>query len=154
MYCCCICRLFASPKFSAVPRHIGNTHAADSHLLIVCPIPGCSQKNPYTKYESFRSHVYRKHRDVLDGGLPRSSIEGAGSERNGPEDDPDFDTSEDDPFEGFGHLISEVNLQSSAARFLLKTQERKITQAAVDGIVHDVTDLWQMAMKEVRIVFY
>ena len=98
--------------------------------------------------------MYRKHRDVLDGGLPRSSIEGAGSERNGLEDDPDFDTSEDDPFEGFGHLISEVNLQSSAARFLLKTQERKITQAAVDGIVHDVTDLWQMAMKEVRIVFY
>ena len=59
-------------------------------------------------------------------GLPRSTIEGAGSERNGPEDDPDFDTSEDDPFEeGFGHLISEVNLQSSAARFLLKTREER-----------------------------
>ena len=112
-------------------------------------------KEPVHQVRSFRSHVYRKHRDVLDGGLPRSTIEGAGSERHGPEDDPDFDTSEDDPFEDFGHLISEVNrLQSSAARFLLKKQERKITQAAVDGIVHDVTDLWQMGMKEVHIVFY
>ena len=91
--------------------------------------------------------MYRKHRDVLDGGLPRSTIDGAGSEKC--EDDSEFDTSEDDPFE------KEVNFQSSAARFLLKTrEERKITQAAVDGIVHDVTDLWQMGMKQVRIVFY
>ena len=98
--------------------------------------------------------MYRKHRDVLDGGLPRSTIDGAGSEKC--EDDPEFDTSEDDPFEkGFGPPSSEVNFQSSAARFLLKTrEERKITQAAVDGIVHDVTDLWQMGMKQVRIVFY
>lgn len=92
--------------------------------------------------------------DQVDGGLPRSTIDGAGSEKC--EDDPEFDTSEDDPFEkGFGPPSSEVNFQSSAARFLLKTrEERKITQAAVDGIVHDVTDLWQMGMKQVRIVFY
>ena len=60
------------------------------------------------------------------------------------------------PFEeGFGHLSSEVNLQSSVDRFLLKTREDKShKQLAVDGIVHDVTDLWQMGVKEVRIVFY
>ena len=48
----------------------------------------------------------------------------------------------------------EVSIQFSAARFLLKTgEERKITQAAVDGIVHDVTGLWDMAMKKVGVIF-
>ena len=146
MYSCCICRSFASLSFSAVIRHIGNTHAADSHLSIICPVPGCSRENPYTKYESFRSHVYRKHREILDGGLPRLTVDEtarAGSRRENAEDNLEDGC---DP-ESFEPQSSEVNLQSSAARFLLKTRE--ITQAAVDGIVHDVTDLWHMGMKQV-----
>ena len=78
-----------SPNFSAVLRHIGNTHAADSHLSIICPIPGCAREDPYTKYESFQSHVYQKHRDILDRGLPRSTVGGAGN--NDPEDYPEFE---------------------------------------------------------------
>ena len=42
----------------------------------------------------------------------------------------------------------------STSNPLQTREERKIAQAAVDGIVHDVTDLWQMGMKQVRIVFY
>ena len=83
MYCCNICTLFASPSFSAVLRHIGNTHAGDPNLSIVCAVPGCPRESPYSKYESFRSHIYRKLREVLDSGLSRLNVEGG---RKDPED--------------------------------------------------------------------
>lgn len=52
--------------------------------------------------------------------------------------------------EGLVALPSDRDFQFAAARFLLKTrEERKITQAAVDGIVQDVTDLWDEGMKQV-----
>ena len=157
MYCCNICSLFASPSFSAVLRHIGNTHAGDPNLSIVCPVPGCPRESPYSNYESFRSHVYRKHREVLDSGLSRSNVEGGRkdpediSEGSGDEDSIERGNS-DCNTEGFEPQSSGINLQSSAARFLLKTrEERKITQSALDGIVHDVTDLWDVAMKQVHV---
>ena len=42
------------------------------------------------------------------------------------------------------------NIQHAAAYFLLKMkEERKITQTAVDGIVQDITDLWDGSLKQV-----
>ena len=165
LHCCCICKLFASFSFSSVLRHIGNTHARDSNLSILCPVPGCPRSVKsyiyiyiYNNFESFRSHVYRKHRQLLKE-VPSqlSSTEQQGSnnscntseyqdnvETNGGVDDNDDFQYEQD---------SEDSLQLDAARFLLKTrEERKITQAAVDGIVHDVSNLWDSAMIKVDIV--
>ena len=39
------------------------THRNDPNLSLICGINSCPEE--YTVYESFRSHVYRKHREVL-----------------------------------------------------------------------------------------
>jgi hypothetical protein len=64
VYACSLCASFASPSFATVLRHIGNTHASDYNVNIGCPAPGCLRS--YTNFESFRSHVYRKHHSLLD----------------------------------------------------------------------------------------
>ena len=63
MYICTICNLFSCRYFSAVLRHFGNTHYFDPNLTIRCGIESCAEV--YKNYESFQSHVYRKHREVL-----------------------------------------------------------------------------------------
>ena len=62
MYLCTICNLFAGQTFSTVLRHMGN-HCFDAGLCIRCGINSCTEQ--YRNFESFRSHVYRKHREVL-----------------------------------------------------------------------------------------
>ena len=64
VYACSLCDSFASPSFATVLRHIGNTHASDYNLNISCPVPGCLRS--YMNFKSFRLHVYRKHRSLLD----------------------------------------------------------------------------------------
>lgn len=60
MFICQICNLFGGSTFSAVLRHMGEIHRYDLGLIIRCGIYQCPQT--YSNYESFRSHVYRKHR--------------------------------------------------------------------------------------------
>lgn len=64
VYACSLSDSFASPSFATILRHIGNTHDSDYNLQINCPIHGCLRS--YTNFESFRSHVYRKHCSLLD----------------------------------------------------------------------------------------
>ena len=66
VYACSLCDSFASPSFATVLRHIGNTRASDYNLniSISCPVSGCLRS--YTNFASFRLHVYRKHRSLLD----------------------------------------------------------------------------------------
>ena len=158
MYCCRVCGAFASSTFAAVLRHIGCTHEGDEQLALVCPVPGCPRQDPYSNFESFRSHMYRKHRDVLQqrSCLDTSEFEGTTEDTSGEEDIGDMDVLESEGFdcspEDQGMRSSDGDLQYSAARFLLKTrEERKITQSAVDGMVHDISDLWDKAMKKVHV---
>lgn len=82
MYICSICNLFGASTFSSVLRHIGLIHRYDPGLSIRCGIDYCPQV--YSNYESFRSHVYRKHREALH---PQSSTgeagDGNGNDGNG-----------------------------------------------------------------------
>lgn len=160
MYSCRVCGSFASPTFAAVMRHIGSTHAADEQLVLVCPVQGCTREDPYSNFESFRSHVYRKHRGVLRG-LSVVNAEGYNSCQVTAEDTSGTEAIDyedvlesgeaDCSLEDVETLPSDGDMQSDAARFLLKTrEERKITQSAVDGVVKDVTELWDKAMKQVH----
>ena len=151
MYCCNICTSFASQSFSAVVRHIGNSHGTDPRLSIMCPVRGCPRKEPYGNYESFRSHVYRKHKSILSGGLSRVDVSATttATTENEPADNTmSVENGDTDPL--IEPEDSEFKLQKCAARFLLKTrEERRITQVALDGIVHDVTEMFDTAMKQV-----
>ena len=55
--------MFGGNSFSNVLRHIGQVHKFDPGLKIYCGIDGCPVS--YTNFESFRSHVYRKHPQTL-----------------------------------------------------------------------------------------
>lgn len=44
-------------------HHIGLVHAHDPHFSITCGISNC--QSAFSKYHSFRWHVYRKHKDNI-----------------------------------------------------------------------------------------
>ena len=62
-FICTVCKLFKGRNYKAVFQHT-RTHRFEPGLSIKCGINSCSEK--YTNYESFRSHVYRKHEEVLN----------------------------------------------------------------------------------------
>ena len=157
MYFCCVCSGFASQKFAFVLRHM-KTHEKDPGLKLVCPISECDRKRPYTNYESYRSHINRKHPFLIKRSLNRT-----GSDPDCDPDEPaeveqdsefsDEENEEDEHEEAMETSTDDSDrssLQFAAAHFLLKTrEERRITQRATDGIVKDMTDLWEKAIEQV-----
>ena len=122
MYVCTICNLFAGQSFSATLRHMG-THRFDAGLSIQCGI-NCTEQ--YKNLELFRSHVYRKHREVLVSDsapietLVDSSLDQVDSETDGDGGEEDVDMEQRTQFKD--------GPKRSAALFLLKTrEERKVT---------------------------
>lgn len=67
MHLCSFCSDFAAASFSSVLRHIGDVHRSQigpaPMMAVWCGIDGCPWS--YENYESFRSHLYKKHRHVL-----------------------------------------------------------------------------------------
>ncbi len=71
---CTICNRFAAQHFLAVLRHIGQVHQFEPNFQVKCGLDGCPLR--YTSYPSYRSHVYRKHRNVLmEGGASDLELE-------------------------------------------------------------------------------
>ena len=124
------------------------THRFDARLSIRCGINSCTEQ--YKNFESFRSHVYRKRREVLVSDsapietLVDSSLDRMDSETDGDGGEEDVEIERrtqfnDDP-------------KRSAALFLLKTrEERKVTQTALNGIVEDFQGLWRDAMERLQV---
>ena len=128
MYVCTICNLFAGQSFSSVLRHMGN-HRQDPGLFIRCGINSCTEQ--YKNFESFRSHVYRKHRETLHSSHPAP----AQGLRNGTLQQEENEVNGDREIDGWE---SDVNREKTvvnngdskrlAALFLLKThEEHKVT---------------------------
>ena len=146
MFTCTICTHFVGKSFAAVLRHIGTAHRYDPGLSIKCGIKSCP--GVFTNFESFRSHVYRKHREELflpNGDDTRSTED---SQHNGvlTSDNPgDIDNSQPTILSGGD------SLKLNAAKFLLKTKEEcKLTQASLDAIVSGVKGLWSQAIDELK----
>lgn len=153
MYVCTICNSFVGQTFSATLRHMGSHHF-DPGLLIQCGINSCTEQ--YKNFGSFRSHVYRKHREVLvsvDGGdstfapIENLGMSGVEYQMNSEADGTDSDGDElqtsiqfnDDP-------------ERLAALFLLKTrEEHKVTQTALNGVVRDFQGIWKDVMERLQV---
>ena len=146
MYVCTICNLFAGKSFSTVLRHMG-THRYDPGLRIRCGINSCTDQ--YKNFESFRSHVYRKHREALinaSNPAPTQAITNGrlGQEESGTDGDLQMDGWGNDLMEFEKKRYVDADPQRLAALFLLKTrEERKITQVALNGIVQDFRGIWR-----------
>ena len=145
MYVCTICDLFAGQSFAAVLRHIGNTHRYDPGLSIRCGIESCPEV--YVNFESFRSHVYRKHRDAVYSCPSRSENES--QDQRGDTQEEFLDDWSDDMFESGNEIADDI--KTSAAKFLLKTrEEHKVTQTTINKVVGDIKSLWSHALETVK----
>ena len=153
-YVCTICHNFAGSSFRAVFRHMSG-HRYDPNLCIVCGIDSCNEL--YKNYDSYRSHVYRKHRQIL----VERSIEGDSSGSSGSigtitnltfqTEDEVTDCFVDQNPEPCANL-KEIFSKKQAALFLLKThEERKVTQTSLNGIVKDFHGLWQDSMENLKV---
>lgn len=147
MYVCSLCNRFRGSNFAYILRHIGNTHRFDPGFSIACGLKSCPAT--YTNYESFRSHVYRKHRDEL---FLESTVPTPDSHAE-ETDSSMLDWEDTDAFDGnHGHSTEQNDLKLHAAKFILKTKEEcKLTQTSVDKILSSVKGLWEQAMDNVRI---
>ena len=153
MFVCNICNLFAGQTYSAVIRHMGNHHF-DPGLSIVCGNDSCVEV--YKNYESFRSHVYRKHREVLgscESTQPKGSILSISSQIGATETRESQDIAMEAEEETM-RTDEDYDPKRSAALFLLKTrEERKVTQTALNRIVLDIQGLWKDAMERIKVSF-
>ena len=144
VFVCTICGTFASRSYGPVLRHIGVVYRVGPSCSIRCGIDGCPATYNSEKYESFRSHVYRKHRTVLG-----PTIE----DHDETMRQPDCDVN---PVNAHPSAAADIStfveaptetMKNAAAVFLLKTlEERRVTQKAIDGIVADTDSLWGVAL--------
>ena len=151
MYVCTICNLFVGKSFSTVLRHMG-THRYDPGLRIRCGINSCTDQ--YKNFESFRSHVYRKHREALIHTSNPAPTQAITNGRLGLETDEDLQMDDwgNDLLEHERARSVDADPQRLAALFLLKTrEERKITQVALNGIVQDFRGIWRDAMERLQV---
>ncbi len=129
--------MFAGQSFSTVLRHMGN-HRYDPGLSIRCGINSCTEM--YKNFESFRSHVNRKHREALHVAHTPHTM----SDDDDAQDNSQEDSASDEQLASIGDGENEDDQENSkeqkrlAALFLLKTrEERKVTQTALNSIVQD-----------------
>ena len=119
---CPICRMFASSTYGRVLRHIGEVHSFSPGFRIDCGLGPNKCPATYTKYSSFRSHVYKKHREELhhsDSGPEQVGITNAN-------DGPENSLSGLDQDEGRNEIMPldyDEQLTRAAALFILKTTE-------------------------------
>lgn len=146
MFFCSICNLFGGNSFSAVLRHMGEIHRYDPGLVILCGIGRCPQT--YKNYESFRSHVYRKHREVLHS-PPSSNDTGENASNFEAESTEEYNL---DEFElNTNNELAVPDMKKYGAKFLLKTREEyRIPQLTLNKIVSDMKGLWMSSIESIR----
>ncbi len=146
MFVCYICNQFGGCSFRSVLRHVGEVHKHDTNFFIRCGIGHCPQT--YKNNDSFRSHVYRKHRDALysttqEDGNPRIEVN-----NNEFVDDPDDETNQQPS------LASDFSLQERAAKFVLKARdEYRIPQSTVNKLLKDVAELVTSGVHQTQQIF-
>ena len=67
---CWLCSSFVATTLKAVIRHIGAVHAHDPSFYVQCGIQSCVQT--YTKFCSFKKHIYRHHKEQLNPQIIRA----------------------------------------------------------------------------------
>ena len=61
---CPLCSWFTAKSFKVIVRHVGAVHAHDPAFYISCAASGCPRT--YRNYHSYKKHLYKKHRFMLD----------------------------------------------------------------------------------------
>ncbi len=147
MFFCPLCNSFGGQSFSSVLRHIGEIHKHDPGFQIQCGLRQCPET--YKNYDSYRSHVYRKHRSVLfcqqnetSSSNSTSSNSNDSESNSSPNDDDVDDHTRTTP------SCSRSEAEAVAAKFILKTREEyRIPQSTVTALIKDVDELYSSAIE-------
>lgn len=124
---CWICHRYAAPTLKVILRHMAAVHAHDPTFHTICGIEECPRT--YTNF-SFKRHLYRKHRGVLDL-MPVS---------------PDVVMTVSDDIED-GSSSCEVNAteideKKESALFIMKAKTvHKVSQSALSGLLDDFSSM-------------
>ena len=144
---CWICYNFAGTSLKRVIRHISSVHSHDANFRVLCGINCCPRV--YTKFSSFKKHLYRHHKAELhDASFLRDTTGVGNSEYDVPvEDIPEEHFLVDNEVDA-AVVLSEKKV---GALFLLKMKEvHKMSQTALCGLISDVNDLIQYKVKSVE----
>ena len=138
---CPLCSWFAAKSFKVIVRHIGAVHAHSPAFYISCAASGCPRT--YRNYHSYKKHLYKKHRFMLD---EPSQID---SDRATPmtsaievshamaSEDEDVALSA-----VLGSSSSDKNMKKEAALFVLKSKHiHKVSQSSVNGLLCDFSSM-------------
>lgn len=131
-------------------QHIGLIHAHEANFTITCGLDDC--QSTFTKHESFRRHVYRKHRESVscpDNGREGVENEVAYEESDEPRTNAVFGNSQcmddDNPIvienpRSVAELL--LDFKDNLFKFILKCREKKHLPVSVQQeIVDDVNFL-------------
>ena len=144
LFVCTICNSFGATRFQSVLTHIGSVHKFGPVCPITCGIDGCPYTSSTETFDTFRSHVYRKHGEALCGISEADEVVPPPSSNVNDDNQLDQDWSED-------RLGEPLDLKRAAALFQLKTlEERRVTQKALTGITSDCKELWQIGLQALQ----
>ena len=160
VFVCTLCSQFAARTYLPVLSHIGSVHRFGATRRIECGIDGCPATYTTNTYESFRSHVYRKHRDVLYSQDSQINSQKSGISRGHnisiDMEDGTFTgmptTPSSEETAGTSQPVDEHDeITLASALFQLKTlEERKVTQTTLNGIIGDVQALWDLTLSKIQ----
>ncbi len=141
---CPLCEWFAGASMKAVVRHIGANHAHEAGFHVCCGIDGCPRT--YKKFDSYRHHLYKIHRDVLDvssvcyndpeeQGGSNPEEQGGSNQEDSMEDYCDSDPNVQSDFHNsFPLTLKRVGL------FLLKAKEiYKVAETHLGSLMEDIS---------------
>ena len=162
VFVCALCTSFAGNSYLPVLSHIGSVHRFGPTRTIYCGIDGCPATYSTSKYESFPSHVYRKHRDVLhaadgpEGEGPPGPVQNLNDCTDYCVDDGEaaFYTESETRSDDDG-IITGARIKKSAALFQLKAlEERHLTECALNGVITDIQSLWDVSLHSIHQQLY
>ena len=157
---------FRVMNFSAFLSHLRFVHDNDPDFFLTCGIGGCGKT--YRKLASYRTHVYRHHKDSISSSFSYQSVESLPADNVNDVSDPTSvsetlldlprttDTStpcssnQSEHHEQLSDL--DINIQQKAsALFLLKMKEVfGLSQVALDGIVEESQKVFEHTVEKIR----
>ena len=127
MFECDICGI-AFNSFIEAQKHYRLKHKHDTRFLVRCNIGTCSYSTK--KWESFRSHVRRKHGDNQENRVDEN-------ENDMLEDNAEIGADGNDNLED-----NDISIEHECTIYALKLESKyNLSQNAVDAIVHTTSDL-------------
>ena len=151
-FTCPLCSNFATLCYTHIFKHIRDVHLIEPNRDFQCGIHGCGSMFTPAKHSSFKTHVYSKHRSIMNLDPPIILPTETCSRGCNLTDEDVQPRSPDLPSETDNQMpIARINLKHLVALFMMKAlAERNLTQKALDGIVKDMKSLVELLIKEIQ----